>query len=338
MFFYHKYKPRTLDDNQFHPKIAKQLIHLTQDDDLPNLLFYGLPGCGKKTLIDNLLYQIHGQKALSKKTREIKIKPKDSTTFNIKIVESLYHIEIDPTQKSKKDRQIIQYLIKDYASIRHFSSYEGKTRYRLIIILNADKLSYNAQTALRVTMEKYTKSCTIILCSSQLSKIIEPIRSRCFLVRLPKPSKIKLKNIITQILKKENMDENKNLDIILDKYSCNLQKCFPVIQCNNLNLYETWYTLLHKNIINVIIENKNVNVQTIINIRETLYKILSHNISGHLVIRIILNNIHTYIMDDVFLLKITSDIDFRLSNSTKALVHLEYFISLIFLHKSRNNS
>ena len=38
MFFYHKYKPRTLDDNQFHPKIAKQLIHLTQDDDLPNLL------------------------------------------------------------------------------------------------------------------------------------------------------------------------------------------------------------------------------------------------------------------------------------------------------------
>ncbi|KGG53096.1 DNA clamp loader [Mitosporidium daphniae] len=57
-----------------------------------------------------------------------------------------------------------------------------------VAILNeADMLTKDAQHALRRTMEKYMTNLRIILFSSNLGKIIEPLQSRCVLVRVPAP-------------------------------------------------------------------------------------------------------------------------------------------------------
>ena len=82
--------------------------------------------------------------------------------------------------------------------------FEKERTFKVIWIHNIDELSYYAQTALRCTMEKFCKTCKFILTSKQLSKIIEPLRSRCLSVRVPLPNNDDLMRALLNISIKEN--------------------------------------------------------------------------------------------------------------------------------------
>jgi len=69
-----------------------------------------------------------------------------------------------------------------------------------------DRLTKEAQQALRRTMEKYMATCRIILCANSIGQVIPAIRSRCLAVRVPAPThedifKILKVKIIFQLLK-----------------------------------------------------------------------------------------------------------------------------------------
>ena len=56
------------------------------------------------------------------------------------------------------------------------------------MLTEVDRLSRQAQAALRRTMEKYSGSCRLILVCDNQSKIIDPVRSRCLGIRVGAPS------------------------------------------------------------------------------------------------------------------------------------------------------
>jgi replication factor C subunit 3/5 len=58
----------------------------------------------------------------------------------------------------------------------------------VVVLMEADNLTKDAQHTLRRTMEKYAGSCKLILCCQSVTKVIDPLRSRCMIIRVPAPS------------------------------------------------------------------------------------------------------------------------------------------------------
>ena len=70
--------------------------------------------------------------------------------------------------------------------------------------MEAEKLSKDAQHALRRTMEKYSSNLRLILCASGVGKILGPIKSRCTLIRIPSLSLENLTKHLQLICRQEN--------------------------------------------------------------------------------------------------------------------------------------
>lgn len=85
------------------------------------------------------------------------------------------------------DRVVIQDLIKEMAQSKQIDPM-ARHKFKVVVFNEADTLSRSAQSALRRTMEKYMGNMRIILCCNATCKIISPIKSRCYMLRIPAPS------------------------------------------------------------------------------------------------------------------------------------------------------
>eukprot|EP01027_Heterolobosea_sp_BB2_P016213 GEZU01023104.1.p1 GENE.GEZU01023104.1~~GEZU01023104.1.p1 ORF type:complete len:442 (-),score=75.48 GEZU01023104.1:121-1368(-) len=215
MLWADKHRPNTLDKVDIHKDLSATLKNMVQSgSDFPHLLFYGPSGAGKKTRILALLRQIYGpgveKMKLENKTFEVGAKKKELT---ITAITSPHHIEVNPSDAGVNDRHVISYMVKDiaasapitasFATIQSAGSSSNNSgnsttpgtgelaqagAFKVIIVNEVDNMSRQAQQALRRTMEKYMGTCRMILCATSTSKVIEPVRSRCLLIRVPAPT------------------------------------------------------------------------------------------------------------------------------------------------------
>jgi replication factor C subunit 3/5 len=221
MLWVDKHRPTRLQQLSYHGKLTQRLSSLAAEPGgLPHLLFYGPPGSGKKTRIMSLLRQVFGpgteRLRLDKRTFTTPTK----RTVEINMISSNYHIEMAPGDAGLNDRYVIQDVIKEMAQNKNIASVgsaesgggggggggifastsssneknddenSAKKRacYKVVVLVEVDKLTRQAQAALRRTMEKYSSSCRLILCCSNPSKVIDPVRSRCLGIRIAAPS------------------------------------------------------------------------------------------------------------------------------------------------------
>lgn len=193
------------------------------------MLFVGPRGAGKATRVNAFLRELYGPSVENIKIETRSVAPNlsnPSNTVDIQIATSNHHIALTPSDVGSKDRAVVMQLIKEVASHPPL----GDHTFKVVVIDDAGTLSSYAQAALRRTMERYMKTCRIILTCDCISKIIPPLRSRCLGLRIAAPSldevqlvlqkvaaleKIKAPSeLLRQIAEKSNRDLRRALNML----------------------------------------------------------------------------------------------------------------------------
>lgn len=97
---------------------------------------------------------------------------------------------------------VVRHKIKEFARTAPI----GGAPFKIIFLDEADALTPDAQAALRRTMEMYSKTCRFILSCNYISRIIEPIQSRCTVFKFkPIPPEV-MKKRLKEIAESENVE------------------------------------------------------------------------------------------------------------------------------------
>lgn len=153
-----KYRPAKIDDVAQQEEVVAALQNSLRTGDLPNLMFYGPPGTGKTTVALALIKQFFGK------------------DWRLRVLELNASDDRGISAVREKVKTFAQLTIGTSGSESLTSS---KARFRVVILDEADSMTHDAQAALRRIMEEFVSVTRFIIICNYVSKIIEPLHSRC---------------------------------------------------------------------------------------------------------------------------------------------------------------
>jgi replication factor C subunit 3/5 len=196
-----KYRPKNIDEIISHDQNIKTIKKLLISGSLPHLLFHGSPGTGKTSTILSLAKEIYG---LNVRLMVMKLDASDDRGIN----------------SVRED-------IKGFAE----KSNMFQKGVKLIILDEADSMTFDAQFALRRIIEKYSTTIRFCLICNYENKIIPAIRSRCANFRFSNIDNVHISFKIKQILKNENLEIDDNvIDTISTLAKGDLRKAINLLQ------------------------------------------------------------------------------------------------------------
>ena len=146
-----------------HTEIAEKLNNYIDMNKIPNLLFHGASGSGKKTILNDFLRKIYNDDGDIMKN-------------------FIMSVNCAQGKGIKFIREDLKFFAKTNINIQN-----GK-RFKSVVLLNADKLTIDAQSALRRCIELFSHSTRFFLVVSDKYKILKPILSRFCEIFIPEPT------------------------------------------------------------------------------------------------------------------------------------------------------
>jgi replication factor C subunit 3/5 len=310
--FVEKYRPDKFEDiisNNENIKILKNMLKL---GSLPHLLFHGTSGVGKTSAILALAKELYGN---SMNLMIMKLDASDDRGIN-----------------SVRDD------IKGFAEKKNM--FQKGTK--LIILDEADSMTFDAQFALRRIIEKYSDNTRFCLICNYENKIIPAIRSRCANFKFSPIDKEEICTTLKKISLQENIKIcNKSLNIISQLSNGDLRKGINFLQSismrdNNITpelCYETTCLLSLidlNNIYELLFSSK-----SFLEIYNKILNIIKTNgYSLHIIIRElcnkILESIDTFSHDNLAnLLGNFSDLENKIAKSIFQEIYISSMISIV---------
>ncbi|KAI0040801.1 P-loop containing nucleoside triphosphate hydrolase protein [Auriscalpium vulgare] len=152
---------------------------IVRDGNVPHLVLTGMPGIGKTTSIHCLAYQLLG----------------DAYKEGV--------MELNASDERGID--VVRNKIKAFAQ-RKVTLPPG--RHKIVILDEADSMTAGAQQALRRTMEIFSNTTRFCLACNMSNKIIEPIQSRCAILRYAKLRDGEILKRLLEICELEKVEYN----------------------------------------------------------------------------------------------------------------------------------
>jgi replication factor C subunit 2/4 len=158
-------RPKTLSDVTSQSHTTDVLTRTLANANLPHMLFYGPPGTGKTSTILALAKQLYGPELF--RSRVLELNASDERGISI-------------VREKVKDfaRQQLSNPPAGPAGVEYRKKYPCPP-FKIIILDEADSMTQDAQSALRRTMETYSKITRFCLVCNYVTRIIDPLASRC---------------------------------------------------------------------------------------------------------------------------------------------------------------
>lgn len=196
-----KYRPNEFDEIVGQEKNINILKNLLKNKSLPHLLFHGNSGVGKTSTINAISEYLYGK---NKMFMVMRLDASDDRGINS-----------------------VREEIKGFAEKMTISNKGVK----LIILDEADSMTFDAQFALRRIIEKYSDNTRFCLICNYENKIIKPIKSRCVDIRFYPIKKDIIVKKLKNICKNENLKyTSKGIETIAKLSSGDMRKSINILQ------------------------------------------------------------------------------------------------------------
>ena len=145
-----------------HSSIRDKLNYFYKIHKIPNIIFHGTSGSGKKTIVNEFIHKIY-----------------DNNKEKIK--DFVMYVNCAHGKGIKFIREELKFFAKT-----HINS-NGGDIFKSIILLNADKLTMDGQSALRRCIELFSHTTRFFIIVEDKYKLLKPILSRFCEIYIPEP-------------------------------------------------------------------------------------------------------------------------------------------------------
>ena len=192
-----KYRPTVLQDYVGNEQVKETIQKYLDQNDIQNFIFYGPAGTGKTTLAKLIVKNLDCD-----------------------------YLYINASDENGIDT--IREKVKGFASA---ASWNG---IKVVILDEADFITINRQAALRNVIETFSRSTRFILTCNFVERIIDPIQSRCQVLKIVPPSKSVIAKHLADVMGKENISHDiKEVATIVNKNYPDVRKMLNTIQLSN---------------------------------------------------------------------------------------------------------
>ena len=189
-----KYRPSKLENYVGNENIKNSISKYLDQNDIQNLIFYGPAGTGKTTLAKLCVQNLNCD-----------------------------HLYINASDE--RGIETIRDKVQGFASVASFKPL------KVVILDEADFLTIQAQASLRNIIETFSRTTRFIMTCNFVERIIDPLQSRCQVLKIVPPTKKDVAKHLNWILQQESIEHDINdLVPLVNQYYPDLRKCINTIQ------------------------------------------------------------------------------------------------------------
>jgi replication factor C small subunit len=234
--FVEKYRPSSLENYVGNEHLKTTISRYLEQNDIQNLIFYGQAGGGKTTLAKLIVGNLD--------------------------CDYLYINASD-----ERGIETIRDKVSGFASVASFKPL------KVVILDEADFLTIQAQASLRNVIETFSRTTRFIMTCNFVERIIDPLQSRCQVIKIVPPSKSEVAKHLAWILEKEVISYTlDDIKTIVNQYYPDLRKCINTVQLNSKDstLKLDSSILVSSNYIDKVIDELKKSKPYFNNIRQTI--------------------------------------------------------------------
>lgn len=314
---------------KLHNEIMERFNKLVENDDMTNQLVYGISGCGKKCIVRTIIREKLNVMNTKFELKTYIANNDNKSEINFLCLESARHIEIIVNTYGTVDKYLMSGFLKEKIDTMTFTD-DGKLTYKIIVLYNIHNLTKTSQHILKELIELYSKSSRFIMTTDKHGSIIEEIKSRANLFRVPCVNENDLYQYIKSILEeKEALMTKQKVIKIIRQNNNHIQNSIDNVQCDIMN------GVSKKNLID---NNVDIIVEAICKgkpfkkIREEVYRLIINNVSGSDIIKMLLKQLLDRTENKAILCMTAAKYEHLSVQGERCIYHIETFIQTI-LHK-----